>query len=239
MGPGAAANGRLAVAAAIQREHNEFQSALLQTDPYFWINNRSMKFRLLLAAALIFSTASGAQTKYADSLKAHRKEYVTDLYKIIKDDTAFLAFFPANKQMIVSATVQLLPDEKPFKLTTSSGKTKEAQKYAALYFVLNGKACKLYVYQLLALKEKAETANDLFLPFVDQTSGKESYGGGRYIDLLTTDIRGNKIRIDFNKAYNPYCAFTTGYNCPIPPRENTLPVAVKAGEKYRKEKFRH
>ena len=198
-----------------------------------------MRFRLLLATAILLSTSLWAQKNYSDSLKKHRQEYTTDLYKIIKGDTAFLSFFPANKQMIVSATVQLLPDEKPFKLTTSSGKTKEAQKYAALHFVLNGKAHKLYLYQLLALKEKAETANDLFLPFVDLTSGKESYGGGRYIDLLTTDIQGDKIRIDFNKAYNPYCAFTTGYNCPIPPRENTLSVAVKAGEKYRKEKFKH
>ncbi len=198
-----------------------------------------MKSRLLLAAALLFSTSIWAQKNYADSLKAHRKTYTADLYPIIKDDTAFLSFFPANKRMIVNATVQLLPDEKPFKLTTSSGKTKDAQKYAALHFVLGGKECRLYLYQLLKLKEKAETANDLFLPFVDLSSGKESYGGGRYIDLLTTDIADNKVRIDFNKAYNPYCAFTTGYNCPIPPRENTLPVAVKAGEKYRKEKFKH
>ena len=159
-----------------------------------------MKSRLLLAAALLFSTSIWAQKNYADSLKAHRKTYTADLYPIIKDDTAFLSFFPANKRMIVNATVQLLPDEKPFKLTTSSGKTKDAQKYAALHFVLGGKECRLYLYQLLKLKEKAETANDLFLPFVDLSSGKESYGGGRYIDLLTTDIADNKVRIDFNKA---------------------------------------
>ncbi len=72
--------------------------------------------------------------------------------------------------------------------------------------------------------------NYLFLPFTDLTSGEESYGGGRYIDLETTDIFNNKVIIDFNKAYNPYCAYASGYNCPIPPRENDLPVAVKAGE---------
>lgn len=198
-----------------------------------------MKFRLLLTAALLLSISLQAQKNYGDSLKEHREEYRADLYKIIKEDTAFLSFFPANKQMIAEAEVQLLPDEKPFKMITSSGKSKEAQKYALLRFTLNGKQYRLYTYQLLKLKEKAETANDLFLPFIDQTCGRESYGGGRYIDLSVTDIRNNTIKIDFNKAYNPYCAFTTGYNCPIPPRENTLTTTIKAGERYRKDKFKH
>ncbi|WP_118975962.1 DUF1684 domain-containing protein [Taibaiella koreensis] len=180
-----------------------------------------------------------AQKNYKDSLQEHRRQYTADLYPIIKDDTAFLSFFPANRQMVVTATVEQLTNEKPFKLTTSSGKTKEAQKYALLRFSLNGKPYQLYAYQLLALKEKAETANELFLPFIDPTCGKESYGGGRYIDLQLTDIHEGRIVIDFNKAYNPYCAFTTGYNCPIPPRENSLPVAIKAGERYRPAHFKH
>ncbi len=71
----------------------------------------------------------------------------------------------------------------------------------------------------------------LFLPFTDLTSGEESYGGGRYIDLETTGIINNRLVIDFNKAYNPYCTYSDGYNCPIPPRENDLPVAIRAGEK--------
>ncbi len=72
--------------------------------------------------------------------------------------------------------------------------------------------------------------NYLFLPFTDLTSGNRSYGGGRYLDFLMEDIKSNTLIIDFNKAYNPYCAYTTGYNCPIPPRENDLPVAIPAGE---------
>ena len=199
-----------------------------------------MKFRLLPVIALfLITTPSLAQSNYTDSLKAHRHKYIADLFDVIKNDTAFISFFPANKHMVVEARVELLANEKPFKMITSSGKSKEAQKYACLRFTLNGKEYQLYTYQLLQLKEKTATANDLFLPFIDRTCGKESYGGGRYIDLLITDIHNNKIEIDFNKAYNPYCAFTTGYNCPIPPRENTLPIAIKAGEKYRKEKFKH
>ena len=71
----------------------------------------------------------------------------------------------------------------------------------------------------------------LFVPFGDATSGFESYGGGRYIEFYISDIKNNKVIIDFNKAYNPYCAYTTGYNCPIPPTENMLTVAITAGEK--------
>jgi len=77
-----------------------------------------------------------------------------------------------------------------------------------------------------------EYKNYLFLPFTDATTGVETYESGRYIDLQTGDIKNNQVVIDFNKAYNPYCAYVSGvYNCPIPPRENHLPVAILAGEK--------
>lgn len=71
----------------------------------------------------------------------------------------------------------------------------------------------------------------LFLPFTDQTNNKETYGGGRYIDLNVNDIRNNHLEIDFNKAYNPYCAYSDGYRCPIPPEENDLPISIIVGEK--------
>jgi uncharacterized protein (DUF1684 family) len=72
----------------------------------------------------------------------------------------------------------------------------------------------------------------LFLPFTDLTSGEESYAAGRYIDLSFSDVTGDKVVIDFNKSYNPYCAYVSGkYNCPIPPRENSLNIAILAGEK--------
>jgi uncharacterized protein (DUF1684 family) len=71
----------------------------------------------------------------------------------------------------------------------------------------------------------------LFIPFTDGTTYTETYGGGRYIDLSVNDIKNGKIELDFNKCYNPYCAYAGGFNCPIPPVENRLPVAIKAGEK--------
>jgi uncharacterized protein (DUF1684 family) len=81
----------------------------------------------------------------------------------------------------------------------------------------------------MALKKQKEYKKYLFIPFRDLTSGKESYGGGRYID---TEIpAGETLILDFNRAYNPYCAYSHRYSCPIPPEENTLKVEIRAGEK--------
>jgi uncharacterized protein len=80
--------------------------------------------------------------------------------------------------------------------------------------------------------------NNLFLPFKDHTNGEESYGGGRYINLYTTDIQDGKIEIDLNTCYNPWCAYSDGYNCPIPPKENHLEMEVRAGEKNFKGSYK-
>lgn len=114
-------------------------------------------------------------------------------------------------------------------MSTSAGTEKQYVKYAQLHFEINGQHCHLYAYQSLTLREKEEYKNHLFVPFRDATSGKETYGGGRYLDLTIPE--GDQIILNFNHAYNPYCAYTTGYFCPIPPAENTLKVAVKAGAK--------
>ena len=100
-----------------------------------------------------------------------------------------------------------------------------------LTFKLHDSLLHLYVYQFEALMKKEKLKDYLFVPFGDATSGFESYGGGRYIEFYISDIKNNQVILDFNKAYNPYCAYTTGYNCPIPPLENLLIVAIPAGEK--------
>jgi len=75
--------------------------------------------------------------------------------------------------------------------------------------------------------------NHIFIPFTDLTNGEETYGGGRYIDA--TIPKGKSITLDFNYSYNPYCHYTEGYNCPIPPKENFLDIKIKAGEKIWKK----
>jgi uncharacterized protein len=87
----------------------------------------------------------------------------------------------------------------------------------------------LNIYRNIDLSKKKEYKNYLFLPFLDLTSGNESYGGGRYIDMRIP--KGNIITIDFNKAYNPYCAYNHKYSCPVVPDENNLNIEIKAGVK--------
>ena len=116
-------------------------------------------------------------------------------------------------------------------MMSTSGKTKQQYRvYGIIHFNLHDTAVSLTIYQSRSLMSSEKYKEHLFIPFTDLTSGRETYGGGRYIDLSISDISNNTYIIDFNKAYNPYCAYTTGYNCPIPPKENDLSVAIKAGE---------
>ncbi len=136
-------------------------------------------------------------------------------------------FLPADIKYSVKAKFVRTPDEKIFDMPTTGTKKKLYVKYAEAVFSLMGKEYKLNVYQSIELLNSPKYRRYLFIPFRDATSGKETYGGGRYIDLTIPET--DSIVIDFNKAYHPYCAYTEGYNCPIPPRENYLPIKVEAG----------
>jgi len=125
----------------------------------------------------------------------------------------------------------LAEGEEPFELPTYSGITKTFIKYATLSFDLGGETRDLSVYRNLEVIRMPQYKNYLFLPFKDQTSGDITYGGGRYINLSTLDIKNSKVELDFNKCYNPWCAYSDGFNCPIPPVENTLNMEILAGEK--------
>ena len=114
-------------------------------------------------------------------------------------------------------------------MKTTGTRTPKYIKYGTLNFTIDGVALKLNVYRNIELSKTAEYKDHLFLPFSDLTSGKESYIGGRYIDLKIP--KGNTIAVDFNQAYNPYCAYNHKYSCPIVPLENDLNVEIKAGVK--------
>ncbi len=190
-----------------------------------------MKHYFLLIATFCFGLHAFAQSDYSKSLTEYQRNYKKDLSSIIKEDTAFVEFFPIDPGYRVLAKLTMMVNEPVFKMATSSGITKEAQKIASVQFSLNGKEYTLYAYQLLALRASSQYKDNFFIPFFDASSGDESYGGGRYLDFVLADIVNNQLIVDFNKAYNPYCAFRSGYNCPIPPRENGLKVAIRAGEK--------
>ena len=136
-------------------------------------------------------------------------------------------FYPIDLNYRVTASFKRTPDAPKFKMKTSGPKTPEYVKYGEAEFLLNGKTHKLQIFQNVKLSQQEAFMDHLFLPFTDNTNGVETYGGGRYIDLLIP--AGNSIVIDFNKAYNPYCAYSDNYSCPIPPPENKLDTEIKAG----------
>lgn len=186
-------------------------------------------FIFFLLIITVFPAA--AQNNYHDSLLAFQSNYKKDLFEIIKNDTAFVRFYEPDARYRVIARVELLPGQSFFGMSTSGNSSHKAKRFAKLYFTVNDKTYELFAYQLGFLLDSKDNKDDFFIPFIDEGSGKSSYEGGRYLDFKISDIVDNKLIIDFNKAYNPYCAFTTGYNCPIPPSENTLSVVITAGEK--------
>jgi len=139
-----------------------------------------------------------------------------------------LDFFPIDEKYTVNANIKLLSDSPVFNFPTTTDRVVLYRKYGILSFSIEGKDFELAIYQ--DVNPDPEYINHLFLPFLDNTNGKTSYEGGRYIDVYTTDIKPDgTVTIDFNKAYNPYCAYSDRYSCPIPPQENSLDVEIKAG----------
>ena len=140
-------------------------------------------------------------------------------------------FFPVDMKYRVTAKFVKTKDPKPFDLPTSSGKTKSYQEYGKATFTLDRKPYTVTLYQSLDLIKQKKYKDHLFLPFRDATNEKETYGGGKYMDLKIP--KGNTIVLDFNLSYQPYCAYNAyDYNCPVVPEENKLPVEIRAGVMY-------
>lgn len=181
---------------------------------------------LLLAAPALYG-----QTSYFDSLTAYQKEYVEKHEVVTGDDKQFFRFYPVDEKYKVTADFKRATTGSWFSMETSGTIKKVFRVYGILQFNINDTVVRLKVYQSQALMNTDNYQDHLFLPFTDFTTGEETYDAGRYIDLKTGDIVNDKVIIDFNKAYNPYCAYVDGkYNCPLPPRENQMDVAILAGE---------
>ena len=140
-----------------------------------------------------------------------------------------LDFFDPDTNYIVKARFERTPNAIPFMLATTTDRKSEEVLYGIAHFKLNGKEHQLEVYQSLGLIDQEKYEDYLFLPFLDETNGEETYGGGRYIGL--TIPKTDTIVIDFNRAYNPYCAYNKKYSCPLVPRQNYLKTRVVAGVK--------
>ncbi len=189
------------------------------------------KYSLLILVFMAITANLFAQKSYKSYIIDFQKKYVKEHEVITKrEDKSRFSFFEPDASYKVEAAFESINDTIGFMMPTSGSKPKKFFKYGRLAFTIEGKSLQLTIYRSEALQTDTAYKDYLFLPFTDATSAEESYGGGRYIDLDKKDIQNNQIVIDFNKAYNPYCAYAKGYNCPIPPRENDLPVAIRAGE---------
>ena len=145
-----------------------------------------------------------------------------------------LDFFAPDTSYRLSAKFFRVPEAISFMMPTTTGMESEEVVYGIVYFSLNGKEHQLEVYQSKELLDDLEYTDYLFLPFIDTTNGGETYTGGRYIDLNIP--KGDTIIIDFNKAYNPYCAYNKKFSCPIVPKVNTLNTKILAGVKAFKKR---
>jgi uncharacterized protein (DUF1684 family) len=140
-----------------------------------------------------------------------------------------LEYFPISAKYFVIAQFTRTENEKTFEMKTTKEIRPIYVKYGELAFTIDEKTFKLNLYKNIELSKMEEYKDYLFLPFSDNTNGKESYIGGRYIDMKVP--KGNTVAIDFNTAYNPYCAYNYKYSCPIVPLENVLDININAGVK--------
>jgi len=189
-----------------------------------------------ILALLLLAGLDGLAQDHKTQITQYREKYMADFLTdghspLKKDDLQYLRFYDADSTYRVTATVELLSNQSTFVMPVFSGTGREYVKYALLKFALQGKPMELTIYKSLALASLPQYQDYLFLPFTDETNGTETYGGGRYMDMRLGEIKNGMMVIDFNKAYNPYCAFAAGYSCPKPPNENALQVPIKAGEK--------
>ncbi|WP_439127528.1 DUF1684 domain-containing protein [Polaribacter sp.] len=142
-----------------------------------------------------------------------------------------LDFFPVDSSFIVTAKLKRTKNAPVFEMPTTTDRKPLYKEYGVLTFTLKGQNYTLTIYQNQGNLEDEEYKDYLFLPFTDDTSGNESYGGGRYMDVKTTDISNNTITLNFNNTYNPYCAYNDRYSCPLTPRKNHLDIEIKVGIK--------
>jgi uncharacterized protein (DUF1684 family) len=189
---------------------------------------------LFVAAQENFETIKTASEKFQTELNADYKN--PDHSPLTPEDLAIfteLPFFEIDSSFYVIAQFKRAKKKKTIKFKTSTDRRPKYEVYGTLTFSIHQKEYSLKVYQSESLREKEEFKDYLFLPFMDLTNGTSSYGGGRYIDLSIPN--GETLPINFNTAYNPYCAYSGRYSCPVVPEENFLNIKIMAGVKAPKK----
>jgi len=190
---------------------------------------------LAIAAFVIYSLQGGSSDEdYLAIIQKDRNEKAEFMKSgngspFLKDSIPFteLNYFPIDPKYRVKAKLQPIEGKKVVMLATSDGNQQKYLEYATAIFSLDGIENRLLILELM---EMGPQRGKLFLAFADKTSGSETYGAGRYLDVKKVPA-ATSVVLDFNLAYNPYCAYNDSYSCPFPPKENLLSVPILAGEK--------
>ena len=196
-------------------------------------------FQITFFIGILLTNCTPNKTNYKDEITKFQYEMNThyadaEASPLTEEDQKTfkaLEFFDIDKKYRVEAEFELTPDTPIFEMPTTTDRLPLYRKYGIALFTINDKKLELSVYQNQKLMSSLEYAEHLFLPFNDTSNGQSTYEGGRFIDLEIPSKGSQTIVIDFNKAYNPYCAYNHKYSCPIPPAENYLSVAIPAGVK--------
>ena len=160
------------------------------------------------------------------NLRSDKDSYLKkDTASPIKDKKDFkgLKYFEVNPNFKITGKIDKVTSGQTINITMTGGEVEEYEAYGNVKFEIEGVKCVLKIFKT--------PEGNLFLPFKDLTSNKETYGAGRYLDFGINDVNENQLTIDFNKAYQPFCAYNHTFTCPVPPAENFLNVAIKAGER--------
>jgi uncharacterized protein len=198
-----------------------------------------MRALILCIFSLTLISCHSYKTSLANHRKTYKEKFVSDPRSPLKaEDLKDLDFYAPNTSWKLQCSCELAKNAKPFELPTYSGITRTYILHSLATCDYKGKPIQFEIYKNINQPINPLYKDNLFLPFKDITNGETTYGGGRYINLYTYDIIEGKIEIDLNKAYNPWCAYSSGYNCPIPPRANHLDLPVDAGEKLFKGSYK-
>ncbi len=200
-----------------------------------------MKYTLytlcLLLSTLALAQSGDYEKKILDARKKKDKEFRKSSHSPLPTDERRhfhgLHYFPVDSTYRVMATLVKDSVQPTLQMKTSTSRLPVYARYGEIHFTLHGQKLKLTVYQSRNLM-KPVTPEHFFLPFLDTHTGESTYEAGRYIEP-NLPKEGNTFILDFNEAYNPYCAYGGNYSCPMTPEENRLPVSISAGEKKYKE----
>jgi hypothetical protein len=182
-----------------------------------------------------FLTIGESSKDYTERLEQERKDkngYMlssnSPLIEEDKQNFTGLNYYPIDEEFKVTARIEKTNNKQPIFIESTTGEQLKYIPFATASFELKGQQHSVMLYQDWEEKDP----NKLSLMFADETSAVETYGGGRYLDVMYRNT--NSVIIDFNNAYNPFCHFNAEYSCPIPPRQNVLNIPIEAGEKIYK-----